>query len=349
MMHHSVNAVLKRRLASESKMEFEEIEALWDQFTCLASSEWPSDPNKIGWALDRRAFNYAFVPRYNGFVAAPNLIYDRIFQYYDSDNNGLIGFEEWIKGIDGMHTSDVRVKARIVFNGYDIDGDGYISRQDILRIFRAYYAIEKEATRNFVAELTEELSVRNSMDTVRSGQPLGSAFPPSSLPTPNAPHPSFAQKPHGTFDENSPVILDSDFEKATRKSIIEANELHQLEFDELSKRDAGDRLVPRCPLSRPPASDGADTRFQSLNRILGKKSCIRLRNRLSTSCSTLSFGQGKTWHWTLAVCARNVVNMPKPLTRCSRSSEAGANTMQRYSASASFGLSRLLLIPSVDR
>jgi Ca2+-binding EF-hand superfamily protein len=246
MMHHSVNPALKRRLASESKMEFEEIEALWDQFTCLASSEWSSDPNKIGWALDRRVFNHAFVPRYSGFVAAPNLIYDRIFQYYDSDNNGLIGFEEWIKGIDGMHTSDVRVKARIVFNGYDIDGDGYISRQDILRIFRAYYAIEKEATRNFVAELTEELSVRNSMDTVRSGQPLGSAFPPSSLPTPNAPHPSFTQKQNGTFDENSPVILDSDFEKATRKSIIEANELHQLEFDELSKRDAGERLVQRA-------------------------------------------------------------------------------------------------------
>ncbi|KAF3004243.1 hypothetical protein E8E13_007546 [Curvularia kusanoi] len=246
MMHHSVNPVLKRRLASESKMEFEEIEALWDQFTCLASTEWSNDPNKIGWALDRRSFNHAFVPRYNGFVAVPNLIYDRIFQYYDSDKNGLIGFEEWIKGIDGMHTSDMKVKARIVFNGYDIDGDGFISRQDILRIFRAYYAIEKEATRNFVAELTEELSVRNSMDTVRSSQPLGSAFPPNSLPTSNIPHPSFAQKQNGTFDENSPVTLDTDFERATRKSIIEANELHQLEYDELSKRDAGERLVQRA-------------------------------------------------------------------------------------------------------
>ncbi|KAG9202065.1 hypothetical protein G6514_004733 [Epicoccum nigrum] len=277
MMHHSVNSVLKRRLASESKMEFEEIEALWDQFTCLASSEWTSDPNKIGWALDRRAFNHAFVPRYNGFVAAPNLIYDRIFQYYDSDNNGLIGFEEWIKGIDGMHTSDVKVKARIVFNGYDIDGDGYISRQDILRIFRAYYAIEKEATRNFVAELTEELSVRNSMDTVRSSQPLGSAFPPNSLPTPNAPHPSFAHKQSGTFDESSPVILDTDFENATRKSIVETNELHQLEFDELSKRDAGERLVQRAwarreftldeeeGLTRPDGADITDEEEETTN------------------------------------------------------------------------------------
>ncbi|KAJ4366661.1 hypothetical protein N0V95_000162 [Ascochyta clinopodiicola] len=228
MMHHSVNSSLKRRLGSETKMEVEEIEALWDQFTCLASTEWASDPNKIGWALDRRAFNYAFVPRYNGFISAPNLIYDRVFAYYDSDNNGLIGFEEWIKGIDGMHTSDLKVKARIVFNGYDIDGDGYISRRDVLRVFRAYYAIEKEATRNFVAELTEELSVRNGMDTIRSGQPLGSAFPPSSLPTPNSPHPSLGQKQVATFEDNSPVVLDTDFEVATRNNIIKAPEISQL-------------------------------------------------------------------------------------------------------------------------
>lgn len=243
MMHHSVNSVLKRRLASETKMEVEEIEALWDQFTCLASTEWTGDPNKVGWALDRRAFNHAFVPRYNGFVAAPNLIYDRIFQYYDSDKNGLIGFEEWIKGIDGMHTTDTKVKARIVFNGYDIDGDGYISRRDVLRVFRAYYAIEKEATRNFVAELTEELSVRNSMDTIRSSQPLGSAFPPNSLATSsNTPHASFAQKQNGSFDETSPVILDTDFEHATRKTVIEANEIHQL-LEVSSRQSAGDSLV----------------------------------------------------------------------------------------------------------
>lgn len=228
MMHHSVNPSLKRRLGSETKMEVEEIEALWDQFTCLASSEWTDDPNNIGWALDRRAFNHAFVPRYNGFVAAPNLIYDRIFSYYDSDNNGLIGFEEWIKGIDGMHTTDVSVKARIVFNGYDMDGDGYISRKDVLRVFRAYYAIEKEATRNFVAELTEELSVRNGMETIQSGQPLGSMFPPNSLPTPDNLHYSLSRKQNATFEDNSPVVVDTNFEVESRNDIIKAREVSQL-------------------------------------------------------------------------------------------------------------------------
>ncbi|KAJ4332738.1 hypothetical protein N0V87_008164 [Didymella glomerata] len=242
MMHHSVNSALKRRLALETKMEVEEIEALWDQFTCLASTEWRTDPSNVGWALDRRAFNHAFVPRYNGFVSAPNLIYDRIFQYYDSDNNGLIGFEEWIKGIDGMHSTDMKIKARIIFNGYDIDGDGYISRRDVLRVFRAYYAIEKEATRNFVAELTEEMSVRNSMDTVKSSQPLGSAFPPNSLPTSNQLHPDIAVKQNGTFDESSHVILDTNFESASREEVIRANEISQL-LTSSPQKEAGERIV----------------------------------------------------------------------------------------------------------
>lgn len=242
MMHHSVNSALKRRLASETRMEVEEIEALWDQFTCLASTEWRDDPTKVSWALDRRAFNHVFVPRYNGFISAPNLIYDRIFQYYDSDKNGLIGFEEWVKGIDGMHSTDTKVKARIIFNGYDIDGDSYISRRDVLRVFRAYYAIEKEATRNFVAELTEELSVRNSMDTVRSSQPLGSAFPPNSLPTPNQLHDSITQKQNGTYDEASPVILDTEFESASREEVIRANEISQL-LTSSAQKEAGKRVV----------------------------------------------------------------------------------------------------------
>ncbi|KAF2741482.1 hypothetical protein EJ04DRAFT_399756, partial [Polyplosphaeria fusca] len=181
-MSPTINTAYKKKLVSETKMEFEEMEALWDQFTCLAGTEWEADPSKIGWALDRRAFNQAFIPRYSTFISTPNLIYDRIFAYYDTDHNGIIGFEEFVKGLDGMHSADPKVKLKIVFNGYDVDGDGYISRKDVLRMFRAYYAIEKEATRNYLAEASEELSVRGALDTIHSSQPLGSAFTQNLIP-----------------------------------------------------------------------------------------------------------------------------------------------------------------------
>ncbi|PVH92090.1 hypothetical protein DM02DRAFT_544435 [Periconia macrospinosa] len=182
LMEPSVDPAIKKSLVEQTRMEVEEIEALWDQFTCLASTEWTSDPNKVGWAMDRRAFDHAFIPRYSSFMSAPNLVYDRIFAYFDTDLNGLIGFEEFIKGLDGIHSSDSRIKLRIAFNGYDIDGDGYISRKDILRIFRAHYAIERESTRNYLAEAAEELSIRGALETIRSAQPLGSAFTQSGFP-----------------------------------------------------------------------------------------------------------------------------------------------------------------------
>lgn len=205
-MDPSISSALKKRLVSETKMEAEEIEALWDQFTCLAATEWEADPNSIGWAIDRRAFNHAFIPRYSSFISAPNLIYDRVFAYFDTNHDGLIGFEEFIRGLDGIHSTDMRVKLRIVFNGYDVDGDGYISRKDVLRIFRAQYAIEKEATRNYLTESAEELSVRGALETIHSSQPLGSAFTQNSIPPGNGMNERLRGKSED--DEQEPIIDD---------------------------------------------------------------------------------------------------------------------------------------------
>jgi Ca2+-binding EF-hand superfamily protein len=228
MMSPSIDAALKRRLVSETNMEMEEIEALWDQFTCLAGTEWTDDTCGVGWAIDRREFNHAFIPRYNSFVAAPNLIYDRIFAYYDTDKNGLVGFDEWVKGLDGMHTTDVDVKARIVFNGYDIDGDGYISRKDVLRIFRAYYAIEKEATQNHISELSDEVTVGNAMETIRSSQPLGSAFPPRNMTTSRTDQNRLRQKQENDPATTSPVLAYHD-DTAERDEILRTTDINHIE------------------------------------------------------------------------------------------------------------------------
>jgi Ca2+-binding EF-hand superfamily protein len=228
VMRPSIDPATKRRLVSETNMETEEIEALWDQFTCLAGTEWTDDTTGVGWAIDRREFNHAFIPRYNSFVAAPNLVYDRIFAYYDTDKNGLIGFDEWVKGLDGMHTTDVDVKARIVFNGYDIDGDGYISRKDILRIFRAYYAIEREATRNHISELSDEVTVRNAMETIRSSQPLGSAFPPRSMTTSRTDQNRLRQKQENDPSTTSPILAYND-DTAERDEILRTTDINHIE------------------------------------------------------------------------------------------------------------------------
>ncbi|OCL00983.1 uncharacterized protein K441DRAFT_702035 [Cenococcum geophilum 1.58] len=223
LMSPSINTPLKKRLVAETKIEGEEVEALWDQFTCLADTQWREDPNNIGWAIDRRSFNQAFIPRYSTFTSAPNLIYDRIFSYYDSNRDGLIGFEEFVKGLDGMHSRDGKTKLRIVFNGYDIDDDGFIARKDVLRIFRAYYAIEKESTRNYIADSTDELSVAGALDVIQSGQPLGSAFTQSGIP-PGARHRRLEEKTSDRFNDprsrGNGAVMDDTEDVADREEIL---------------------------------------------------------------------------------------------------------------------------------
>ncbi|KAF2655068.1 hypothetical protein K491DRAFT_693223 [Lophiostoma macrostomum CBS 122681] len=242
LMSPSIDSSMKKRLVKETKMEAEEIEALWDQFTCLASVEWEADPTHVGWALDRRAFNQAFVPRYSSFTAAPNLVYDRLFAYYDVDHNGMIGFEEFVKGLDGMHSRDQKTKSRIVFNGYDVDGDGYISRKDVLRIFRAYYAIEKEATRNYLAENSEELSVRGALETIHSSQPLGSAFTQSSIEARSIDNTRLAEKNSGDSGDQLPVIQDDADDNLERADVIRSTQSNR-NFEGTHRPLFGDQAV----------------------------------------------------------------------------------------------------------
>lgn len=167
---------LKSSLSKVLNYDLSEFDALWDQFTCLANAKFEDDPSNIGWAIDRRAFDKTFVPHYSTDVPPPNLIYDRLFAFYDSDGNGLIGFEEFIRGLACVHSKTSESRLKEVFNGYDIDADGYVSRKDLLRMFRAYYAITKDITRDFIAVQEEELAAAGALDTIMSAQPLSSAF-----------------------------------------------------------------------------------------------------------------------------------------------------------------------------
>ena len=177
----SLGTLLKRRLVSETNMEGEELEGLWTQFTCLATAEWKDDPWDYGWALDRRGFNQVFLPKYSSGTSTPNLVCERVFAYYDTNGDGLVGFEEFVRGLRGLHSDDPEIRLKIVFRGYDINGDGLISRQDVLRLFRAFYAIEKNAIGNFVSEDFDDLSVGGALETIRSMQPLSSAFTQGSV------------------------------------------------------------------------------------------------------------------------------------------------------------------------
>ena len=179
LMQRSLGPTLSKRILKEVKLTPEEVEALWEQYRCLAGQPWPEDPNGIGIAIDRKIFDKCFVPPSALRPPPPNLIYDRMFHYYDSDRNGMIGFEEFIKGLAGLQDKTRDAKLRRIFNGYDLDEDGFVDRRDFLRIFRAYYALCKEINKEVVAAMEEDVIDRDTRDIVHGSQPISTAFPGS--------------------------------------------------------------------------------------------------------------------------------------------------------------------------
>jgi hypothetical protein len=130
-------------------------------------------------AIDRKTFDRCFVPNTSIRPPPPSLIYDRMFAFYDTNGDNLIGFEEFLKGLASLNNNSNDERLRRVFRGYDIDGDGYVERKDFLRVFRAYYALSRELTRDMVAGMEDDFLEGGARDVVLGSQPVSSAFPGS--------------------------------------------------------------------------------------------------------------------------------------------------------------------------
>ncbi len=162
------------RLSKETGFERPELEALWEQWTFMANTEWREDPDELGLAMDRKTFERYLVPSGGYRHIAPNLLHDRMFAFYDDNNDDLIGFSEFLRG-----TAYRKRKDRLgrVFKGYDIDGDGYINRRDCLRLFRAYYIVFKHMHRDILDGLDDQVMSSTEVEQlVTSRQPLSSLF-----------------------------------------------------------------------------------------------------------------------------------------------------------------------------
>ena len=165
------------KICQETGYQSPEIEALWEQFRCLAATDWPEDPDRYYLAIDRRTFDKCFVPNTSIRPPPPNLIYDRIFSFYDQNNDGLIGFEEFIKAVASLTRKSPEERSKHIFNGYDINNDGFVDRKDFLRMFSAYYAATKELTRDIVARMDEdEVPENGAREVVLGNRPISSAF-----------------------------------------------------------------------------------------------------------------------------------------------------------------------------
>ena len=162
------------KLSRETGFERPELDAYWEQWTFMANTDWRDDPDGIGLAMDRRTFERCLIPSGGYRHLAPSLIYDRMFAFYDTNKDEKIGFPEFLHGLAYRKKKD---KWKKIFEGYDIDGDGFVDRKDFLRMFRSYYVLYRQMHRDMLEGMDEQqMSTTDAHRLVSGRQPLSSAF-----------------------------------------------------------------------------------------------------------------------------------------------------------------------------
>uniref|UniRef100_A0A6B2LKW6 EF-hand domain-containing protein n=1 Tax=Arcella intermedia TaxID=1963864 RepID=A0A6B2LKW6_9EUKA len=62
---------------------------------------------------------------------------ERIFHLFDINNDGHVNFEEFVSGLAIFKSGSTEEKLKFSFRLYDVDGDGFIQKKELLEMLRA--------------------------------------------------------------------------------------------------------------------------------------------------------------------------------------------------------------------
>lgn len=100
-----------------------------------------------------------------------------MFDFYDQNGDGLIDFREFLLGLAALSSKSKTERLKRIFKGYDFDNDGYITRDDFLKMFRAYYALSKDLAKDTVALIEDDIMDPAQMTQhILGSQPISAAF-----------------------------------------------------------------------------------------------------------------------------------------------------------------------------
>uniref|UniRef100_H2YBN1 EF-hand domain-containing protein n=1 Tax=Ciona savignyi TaxID=51511 RepID=H2YBN1_CIOSA len=83
--------------------------------------------------MDRNQFRDILHQRFN---MTEDLLMDRVFRAFDKDSDSFISLIEWVEGLSIFLRGTQEEKIEYAFTVYDLNGDGYISREEMFQMLK---------------------------------------------------------------------------------------------------------------------------------------------------------------------------------------------------------------------
>jgi Ca2+-binding EF-hand superfamily protein len=181
ILHQPIGPALRKRLAEKYHYEESQIDALYDQFITTANVSYTKDPSGVKIGIDRRAFDSALTIEAWTERSTPNALYDRMFAFYDRGNKGAILFEDFVDGMAYLRGSSRFQPLDRALQGFDFDGDGFVSRGDFILLMRAKYEVTKALVAGASSIRADRVS-QEGIDVLKSSQPISAIFCEQDMP-----------------------------------------------------------------------------------------------------------------------------------------------------------------------